>query len=152
MSAKVSLIGYIAKEPEVKYLDSGKVLWRTSVPIQSTTKNAEGEYPTTWYQLVAWGELAQRLADNSYPDGNAMYGKGAYVQVLGALQVKTYTAGDGTEKTQLEVTVASVDRVRLKSTNSDDTSPSSSTATRSKTTTATRTAKPVAPVEDDVPF
>jgi len=148
MTATVSLIGYIAKEPEIKYLDSGKCLWRASIPVQSISKNSEGEYPTTWYQLIAWGELAERLMDQKYPNGDSVFTKGAYVNAVGKLQLKSYTGKDGVEKSQLEVTVVNIDRLKVKTSTPEETSKSNTTSKPAATSK-----KVSNQVEDvDVPF
>ena len=68
---KVQLIGNLGKDPEVKQLESGKILAKLSLATSENYKNADGEKvtDTQWHNLVAWGKTAQ-IAEKYLKKGN----------------------------------------------------------------------------------
>lgn len=57
---KVTLIGRLGQDPEVKVLDSGKKLAKFSLATSETYKSSKGEKTesTEWHNIVVWDNLA----------------------------------------------------------------------------------------------
>lgn len=55
--AKFELIGFLAKDPEIKYFESGKVKTACSIP-----ERKGRDKPTVWRNLEAWGSVAEALS------------------------------------------------------------------------------------------
>ncbi len=58
---KVILLGFLGKDPELKYTASGTAVCRFSLATNETFKNKAGEPQkrTEWHSIVAWGKLAE---------------------------------------------------------------------------------------------
>ncbi|MFN8531688.1 MAG: single-stranded DNA-binding protein [Anaerolineae bacterium] len=58
---KVIIIGYVGREPEMRYTPSGRPVTSFSVATSRTWVSAEGERreETEWFNVVAWGNLAE---------------------------------------------------------------------------------------------
>lgn len=95
----VQLIGRLGQDPEVKILESGKMVARFSIATTETYKNAEGEKvsETQWHQVVVWGNLCKIVA--------AYLSKGKEVMVVGKLTYRNYEKQDG-QKIHLTEVVA----------------------------------------------
>lgn len=80
--SKFELIGFLAKDPETKYFETGRVKTSFSIP-ESKGK----DYPTMWRNIEAWGSVAEAM------DGLF---KGDMVKITGYTKVDSYTK-DGNE-------------------------------------------------------
>ena len=58
---KVMIIGYVGRDPEMRYTPSGRPVTSFSVATSRTWTSAEGERreETEWFNVVAWGNLAE---------------------------------------------------------------------------------------------
>ena len=58
---KVMIIGYLGRDPEMRYTPSGRPVTSFSVATSRTWTSAEGERreETEWFNVVAWGILAE---------------------------------------------------------------------------------------------
>lgn len=58
---KVMIIGYLGRDPEMRYTPSGRPVTSFSVATSRTWTSAEGERreETEWFNVVAWGTLAE---------------------------------------------------------------------------------------------
>ncbi len=58
---KVMIIGYLGRDPEMRYTPSGRPVTSFSVATTRTWTSAEGERreETEWFNVVAWGTLAE---------------------------------------------------------------------------------------------
>jgi len=58
---KVMIIGYLGRDPEMRYTPSGRPVTSFSVATSRTWTSAEGERreETEWFNVVAWGNLAE---------------------------------------------------------------------------------------------
>lgn len=61
MRNKVTLIGNIGQNPEVKELNGGNKLAKFSLATNETYRNKAGEKvtDTQWHNLTAWGKTAE---------------------------------------------------------------------------------------------
>jgi len=58
---KVMVIGQVGRDPEMRYRPSGKPVTSFSVATSRSWTNSEGERreETEWFNVVAWGNLAE---------------------------------------------------------------------------------------------
>jgi single-strand DNA-binding protein len=58
---RLQLIGYLGKDPESRYMPSGKQVCSYSVAVSRRWKNADGEAmeSTDWFNVEAWGRLGE---------------------------------------------------------------------------------------------
>jgi single-strand DNA-binding protein len=78
------IIGYVGREPEMRYMPSGKPVTSFSVGTTRTWTDSEGKKnkETEWFNVVAWGNLAEIC--KQYLD------KGRLVYVEGRLQTRSW--------------------------------------------------------------
>lgn len=96
---KVSLIGNLGTNPEVKVFDSGKKKVRLSLATSDKYQNGNGEKveQTEWHNLIAWGKLAD-IAEKYLQ-------KGSELAVEGKLTYKSYEDKNGEKKYFTEILV-----------------------------------------------
>jgi single-strand DNA-binding protein len=60
LANRVTLIGNLGQDPEIKTIESGKKVSRFTLATDESFKNAEGQKvkETTWHNIVAWNGLA----------------------------------------------------------------------------------------------
>lgn len=78
--AKFELSGFLSKDPEMKYFESGKVKTTLSIP-ESKGK----DFPTIWRSLEAWGAVAESLGSLT---------KGNRIKCTGFTKVESYNKDD----------------------------------------------------------
>lgn len=96
---RVQLIGNLGMDPDVKKLDSGKVLAKLSLATSDSYNNSEGKKvtDTQWHNLVAWGKTAE-IAEKYLKKGNR-------VAVEGKLVSRSYEDKEGIKRYITEVVV-----------------------------------------------
>jgi single-strand DNA-binding protein len=123
---KVTLIGRLTKEPEMKFTASGKEV--TKFTVATNHKSGEKEY-STFHNIVTWGTLAENCKKYLV--------KGQEVYVEGRIDYRTRDKDDGTKGYITEI-VANDVKFGAKPNGSK---PSASTE-----------AEEAPVVEDDIPF
>jgi single-strand DNA-binding protein len=99
---KMMLIGNLGRDPEMRYTPSGRPVTQFTIAVNRNTKNQSGEWveETEWFRITAWGNLAERTAENLR--------KGNKVYVEGRFQSREWEGQDGQKRTALEVTADNV--------------------------------------------
>jgi len=174
MVNKVTLIGNLGKDPEIRRLENGIAVAKFTLATNENYKDKSGEWvkQTEWHTIIAWRHLAER-AEQQLKMGKLVY-------VEGKLTHRKWQDQDGNTKYTTEV-VANMLRLLEKregggsgytsnfpgadqappaksyETNNTpvSTTPTSTapTTTASTTTAAQPAAEPAAePVDDDLPF
>lgn len=94
---KVMLIGNLGRDPEMRYTPTGKPVTAFSLAVNRSWSTAEGERreDAEWFNIVAWGELAERC--------NKYLRKGERVYVEGRLQTRSWESADGQKHSRTEV-------------------------------------------------
>ena len=97
MINKVTLIGHLGQDPEIRRLENGTPVGRFSLATNDSYKDASGELVenTEWHNIVVWrqqAETAERLLK-----------KGALVYVEGKLSYRKYTDKNGVEKMSTDI-------------------------------------------------
>lgn len=92
----VQLLGNLARDPEVRYTQSGRAVATFTVAATNTyiDSNNETNEQTAFVNCVAWGKLGESV-------GNLRKGNRAFVE--GRLQTRSYETADGQKKYVTEV-------------------------------------------------
>ncbi|OGO58609.1 MAG: hypothetical protein A2V85_18340 [Chloroflexi bacterium RBG_16_72_14] len=101
--SKVSIIGNLGRDPEMRYTPNGRPVTEFSVAVNQSTKNQQtGEWveATDWFRVTVWGDRAERTAEQLR--------KGTRVFVEGRFRTREYEARDGQKRVSLEITADSV--------------------------------------------
>lgn len=95
---KITIVGYLGRDPELRYTPQGKAVCNVSVATTERRKNVAGEYEdhTTWFRVTFWNRQAE-LA-------NEYLAKGRQVYIEGRLRQEEYTDREGNRRVSLEVT------------------------------------------------
>src|SRR5690348_15604962 len=93
---KVSLIGRLGKDPEMRYTASGAAVTTFTLATNRMTKAADGtaQEETDWHTVVTWDKLAETC--------NQFLSKGRQVYIEGRLQTRTWEQ-DGQKRYKTEV-------------------------------------------------
>jgi single-strand DNA-binding protein len=104
MSTSVTLTGRLTRDPDVKFSAAGKAVARFAVVTSRRVKDRDsGEWrdeSTTFWDCVAFGELAQNVADSLE--------KGTAVVVTGHASQEEWTTKDGEKRKSLKVVAEDV--------------------------------------------
>jgi single-strand DNA-binding protein len=94
---KVMIIGNVGRDPEMRYMPSGRPVTSFSVATTRSWTNAEGERreETEWFNVVAWGNLAEICKQHLH--------KGQQVYVEGRLQTRNWEDQEGKKCFRTEV-------------------------------------------------
>ncbi len=104
MLNKVTFIGNLGRDPELRKLDSGVSVATFSIATNENYKDKEGNWQTNteWHNIVCWRGLADMV--------EARYKKGHLAYVEGKLTHRKYQDKDGNDRYVTEV-VASTCRL-----------------------------------------
>ena len=140
---KVTIVGRLGKDPELKHTASGKAFVKLSVAVNRVRKDGEGNKieTTAWYRVTAWNGTAETC--------NQHLVKGQEVLVEGILEIDPSTGGprmwernDGTAAASHELVAFNV---RF------GTKPAGSKGNGDESTSPAPTPEPPA-AGDDIPF
>ena len=94
---KVMVIGHVGRDPEMRYIPSGKPVTSFSVATSRSWTNSEGErrQETEWFNVVAWGNLAEICKQHIR--------KGQQVYVEGRLQTRSWEDHEGKKRFRTEL-------------------------------------------------
>ena len=94
---KVSLIGNVGKDPELRYTSSGVAVSNFSLATNEQWKDPDGntQERTEWHNIVAWRKLAEICGE--------WLKKGKKVYIEGRLQYRSYDDKNGIKRYVTEV-------------------------------------------------
>jgi single-strand DNA-binding protein len=100
--AKVTLIGNVGGDPEMRYTPNGRAVtsFRMATNRRYTTSSGETREETDWFRINVWGKQAEVC--------NQFVAKGKQVYVEGRLHARNWEGQDGQVRTSLEVTANQV--------------------------------------------
>lgn len=99
---RVTLIGNLTDDPELRFLDNGKALTKFSIAINRKYKQDKQEKDEVCYvEVTTWGKLAEACGE--YLE------KGKAVFIDGRLNFNTWETKEGQKKTKFNVVANSVD-------------------------------------------
>lgn len=159
---KVTLIGFLGKDPEVRYLQNGDMITTLSVATSESWKDkttGETKERTEWHRVVIYGKLAEIA--NEYAK------KGAQIYIDGQLRTRKWTDSTGMDRYTTQVEVASNSgnfqllgtNIPKEDSNTQQATPSykyknsaSNNKNQTPTPTASYTENPPIDFDDDIPF
>lgn len=113
---KVMVIGFLGRDPEMRYTPSGKSVVSFSIACDRTWKDSDGEKhtETDWFNVVAWGDLAEICSK--------YLSKGSQAYVEGRIQTRTWKDNDGQQHKSVDIVAQQVLLLnsKRKETNFDD--------------------------------
>jgi single-strand DNA-binding protein len=94
---RVTVIGNLGRDPEMRYTPGGQALTSFSLAATRnwTTTNGERRDATEWFNVVSWGSLAEIC--------NQFLTKGRRVYVEGELRTRTWEQADGKKHFRTEL-------------------------------------------------
>lgn len=94
---KMTIIGNLGADPEVRYLDGGAVVAQFNVATTEkyTSRTGEKVEQTEWFRVELWNEQA-KVAEQYLKKGNPVY-------IEGRLRTELWTDKEGKERTSLRV-------------------------------------------------
>jgi single-strand DNA-binding protein len=94
---KVMVIGHLGRDPELRYTPSGRPVASFSVATSRGWTNANGERreETEWFNVVAWGNLAEVCKQHLH--------KGQQVYIEGRLQTRGWDDREGKKHFRTEL-------------------------------------------------
>lgn len=92
MVNKVTLIGNLGADPEIRHLENGTAVGRFSLATNESYKDKDGNWQTLteWHNVVVWRDLAERA--------EKQLKKGMQTYVEGKISYRKYTSQDGQER------------------------------------------------------
>lgn len=94
---RVQVIGNLARDPELRYLDSGTGVCTFVIATNRSWTNSAGERQesTEFHNVVCWNEIAKRVSEDLR--------KGAKAMVEGRLQNRSWQGEDGVKRYKTEI-------------------------------------------------
>jgi single-strand DNA-binding protein len=94
---KVTLLGRLGADPEIKYTQSGQAVSTLNVATNHNWKDDSGVWQTKtdWHRVVVWGKLAETCHEYMK--------KGSKLYLEGSLQTRQYDDKDGQKRFITEV-------------------------------------------------
>lgn len=90
---KCFLVGFVGRDPELRYTQQGKALCKFSV---ATVEKWAGNERTTWHEITCWGGQAEWASQNVR--------KGSEVYIEGSISVRVWEDKDGRKRKDVGVT------------------------------------------------
>lgn len=110
MLNKVSLVGRLTRDPELRYLGNGTPVANFTLAVNRTFKNKNGEREADFINIVVWRKQAENCAN--------YIGKGSLVAISGRIQSRSYENADGQRRYVTEVVADEVHFLDSKNSNS----------------------------------
>ncbi len=153
MINKVTLIGNLGGDPEIRHLENGTAVGRFSLATNENYKDKDGNWQkqTEWHNIVVWRDMAERA--------EKMLKKGMLVFVEGKISYRKYTDKDGQEKTFTDIVANSYRVLEKLEGISENRFPQMEMASNGQNSRSSETMPsggdtppPPAPEGDDLPF
>ena len=95
MLNKIILMGRLVRDPELRHTNSGTAVASFTIAVDRDFKSQGGEKETDFIDIVAWRNTAEFVSK--------YFAKGRMAVVEGRLQIRDWTAQDGTKRKAAEV-------------------------------------------------
>lgn len=147
MINKVTLIGNLGRDPEVRRLENGAAVARLTVATNESYKDKAGEWQTLteWHTVICWRNLAERA--------EKQLKKGSLVYLEGKLTTRKWQDKDGNDRYTTEVianTFRSMEKRENSGTGGGFPTPADELNTKKVSADAAKDEAPAA--DDDLPF
>ncbi len=99
---KITIIGNLGRDPEMRYMQSGDAVTNFSVATNRRYRTRDGQQrdETEWFNVSAWGRLAEIT--------NQYLSRGSQVYVEGRLSSRMYQTQTGETRVSLDVRASEV--------------------------------------------
>jgi|YNPMSStandDraft_1061717.scaffolds.fasta_scaffold00491_6 single-strand DNA-binding protein len=99
---KIMLIGYVGRDADVRYTNSGMAVMKFSLATEQNQKDQNGNWQksTTWHDIVCFDKLAESMKE--------FVKKGRKVYVEGRLSKRDYTDKQNVKRYVVEVIVENI--------------------------------------------
>ena len=111
---KVTLVGRMAKDPELKQTNTGKAVGSFTVAVDRRFKR-DGQPTADFFNVVAWNKPAELISQYLH--------KGDRIALNGRLQTRSYDAKDGSKRYITEVVLEEFDFIGSKNDNKQEPKP-----------------------------
>lgn len=97
---KITLIGFVGKDPELRYTTSGDPVASVSVATTESwlDKDKKEQERTEWHRCVAFGKFAENVVGK-------LPKKGSYIYIEGTNRTRKWQAKDGSDRYTTEIVV-----------------------------------------------
>lgn len=109
---KILLVGRLAKDPELRYTQSGTAAASFTLAVNRRFTNQNGEREADFINCVAWQKAAEFVAN--------YFKKGQQMALEGRLQVRSYEGNDGQRRWVTEVVAEQIEFVWSKESGSNN--------------------------------
>lgn len=93
MSARVTIIGTVGRDPEIKVSQGGKSYAKFSVATRAGKKLQDGSWaPDYWWECIGFGPIVDQIS--------SIVRRGSYIEVDGKFGFEEYQKKDGTRGTK----------------------------------------------------
>jgi single-strand DNA-binding protein len=97
----ITLVGNLTRDPELRYTTGGRGVASAGLAVSRRfQRNGEWEEETSFFNIVAWGDLGENLA--------ASCGKGTRVIVTGDMRQRSYDDREGNTKSVVELNATGI--------------------------------------------
>jgi single-strand DNA-binding protein len=99
---RIAIVGYLGRNPELRYTPEGTAVCNFSVATTEKRKNKAGELQetTTWFQVALFGRRAEVATE--------YLSKGSHVWLEGSLALNQWTDSEGATRASLEVRASDI--------------------------------------------
>jgi single-strand DNA-binding protein len=126
MASKVTLIGRLGKDPDFTVTTDGTPIAKFSLAVNRYSRvKGERKEETDWYNIVAWRQLAEICEKYLH--------KGSKVFIEGRLELRKYTANDGSQRISVDVIASDMEMLDPKEPGTSGNYAASSSSPRSST-------------------
>lgn len=100
---RVTLIGRLGKDPEVRYTPNQKAVGNFSIATDEkwTDKSGQKQQKTEWHRIVVWDKTAELCGE--------YLSKGRQVAIEGKIQTREWTNKDGVKQYTTEIVASHVE-------------------------------------------
>lgn len=99
----LQIVGNLTRDPEIKYIANGMAVCKLSIAVnRSFKKNDTWQDEASFFDVEAWGKLAERLSGVS---------KGQRVLVIGSLKQEVWEK-DGVKQSKVKIVADSVELIQ----------------------------------------
>ena len=95
MLNKITIQGRIVRTPELRKTNSGTSVLNLALACGRSRKDANGEYPTDFFDVILWGKPAETAASH--------LGKGDQMIAYGRMESRKYQDKNGNNRTAWEL-------------------------------------------------
>ena len=99
---KAILIGYLGRDPEMRYSPSGQPVANFSIATDESYKDKDGQkvQKTEWHKIVVWGKQADFVAN--------YLGKGRLIYLEGKIETRKWQDQSGQDRYSTEIKAVTV--------------------------------------------